>query len=108
MDCINAGAAGGADFPPAAGQAELLEGPSGVGDEQPGELGPDYNWRIELQGVSPRFMRTVVEQVAAAGDPHPLRRVSILGSLPPDQGPHSVRGHQVSAWMRDPRSYVER
>jgi hypothetical protein len=106
LECINGGAAGGSEFAPAAGRAELLSGPTGTGAAQDDELGPHYTWRLALQGVSPRFVRTMVEQLGATGDPHGLQRLSVVGSLVPDRSPMSVRGQQVAAWMQDPAAHV--
>lgn len=106
VECINRGLAGGADFAPSAGRARLEKGPTGEGAAVPGELGPELAFRLDVSGVSPRFLRTVVEYLAASGRPHPLLALTIVGTLPPDGSPLSVRDVQIARWLDDPGAYV--
>lgn len=106
VDCINRGLAGGSDFPPSQGRAKLEAGPTGEGaTPAPGELGPEYTFRLTVAGMSPRFVRVFAEHLAASGHPHPLRTLSIVGRLPTDGSPLSVRENLLAAWLEDPNAY---
>ena len=105
VECIDRGLAGGAELPPEAGRAKLESGPTGQGDPSADELGPSYAFRLSVAGVSPRFLRTMVEHLAAAGQPHPVRAISIVGTLPPDGGPLSVREADLARWLDDADAY---
>lgn len=106
VECINRGLAGGADFAPTAGRARLEAGPTGVGPAVDAELGPELAFRLDVAGVSPRFLRTFVEYLAASGSPHPLLALTIVGTLPPDGSPLSVRDVQLARWLDEPDGYV--
>jgi hypothetical protein len=103
--CIDRGLAGGAELAPETGRAKLESGPTGTGDPSPDELGPSYAFRLSVAGVSPRFLRTIVEHLAASGAPHPVRAISIVGTLPPDGGPLSVREGDLARWLADTDAY---
>jgi hypothetical protein len=105
VECINRGLAGGADFAPSSGRARLESGPTGEGPAAAGELGPEIAFRLDVAGVSPRFLRTVVEYLAASGRPHPLLGLTIVGTLPPDGSPLSVRDVQLARWLDEPDTY---
>jgi hypothetical protein len=117
IGCINRGLGGGSEFAPSLGRATLEAGPTGedsagasvAGAGGPtgaaGELGPRYAFRLSVAGVSPRFIRLFVEQLAASGDPHPLRSLSIVGTLPPDGSTLSVRDGLLSRWLDDANAY---
>lgn len=106
VDCVRRGLAGGSDFAPAEGRAALEAGPTGEGPTpSPGELGPEYAFRLTVTGVSPRFVRVIAEHLAASGSPHPLRALSIVGGLPTDGSSLSVREGTLAAWLDDPRAY---
>jgi hypothetical protein len=107
VDCVNRGLAGGAEFAPTQGWAKLEAGPTGEGPEAPGELGPSYAFRLSVAGMCPRFVRVFVEHLAASGHPHPVRQISIVGTLPPDGSPLSVRERQLAAWFDDAYAYPE-
>lgn len=103
IDDINAGAAGGALFAPSQGLAELLSGP----DHDADALRPDHHAVLRVSGVSPLFLRTIVEELRWAGVEHPTTHLSIVGSEPLDQSALSVREHHVRAWLDDPSAYLE-
>ncbi|KYF70861.1 hypothetical protein [Sorangium cellulosum] len=103
VDAINAGAAGGALFPPAAGYARRLAGPW----DEPDGLGVSYRWVLEIAAVAPGFLRNMVEELRRAGMNQPVVRMRIAGALPLDNSPLSVRESQVRSWLDDPRAYLE-
>ena len=95
---INRGLAGSADFAPASGRA-VLEA------DAPKPLGPSYTFRLEVTGVSPIFLRVLVEKLAGCGHPHALEAISIVGSLPPDGTRLSVRDRELRGWLAEPGAY---
>ncbi|MBX3222290.1 MAG: hypothetical protein KF795_17355 [Labilithrix sp.] len=106
VECVNRGLAGGSDFAPEEGHAMLEAGPTGEGaTPAPGELGPDYAFRLSVAGMSPRFVRVIAEHLAASGHPHPVRALSIVGSLPTDGSALSVRENLLAGWLDDPAAY---
>lgn len=96
VSCINRGLAGGAEFAPTEGQAVL---------EKAESLPNVQSFRMVLRAVSPRFMRVIVEHLAASAHPHRVTSISIFGSLPTDATPLSVREPQVVAWLADAEAY---
>jgi hypothetical protein len=107
IECINRGLAGGAEFPPWSGSAELEAGPTGEGAKAGGELGPSYSFRLRVAGVSPYFVRTIVESFAACARPHACLGVTVVGSLPLDGSSMSVRSPQVAEWLEDAAAYPQ-
>jgi hypothetical protein len=105
VDCINHGLAGGSDFAPNAGSAKLEAGPTGQGPAAPDELGPKYAFRLTVAGVSPRFVRVLVENLAASGHPSAVKTISVVGSLPTDISKLSVRERELADWLDDPNAY---
>lgn len=102
INVINAGGAGGAHFHPAQGLAELLSGPT-----YPDAEGPQFNWDIRVAGVSPLFIRNIVEALRLSGGlDNPTQVMSIRGSLPLDATELSVGETEVKAWLDDPLVYV--
>lgn len=102
---VNLGAAGSDDFPPSAGHAELVGGPW----KEPESLGPRYHYVVRVAGVSPRFLRTLVDSLATIG--HRGRRttrVCLRGSLPCDGTALSVTQAQLQAWLDEGTGYVRR
>lgn len=99
LDEINGGAATGAIFPPALGQARLVDGSL----EVPAP-GPQYRFILEVAAVSPRFLRHAVESLSGRGD---VRNLALNGALPLDDTPLSVREAEVTAWMHQPRTHLE-
>jgi hypothetical protein len=99
------GGLGGDDFPPSASSVERISGPW----DPPQSLGPHYHYVLKVAGVSPLFLRTLVEWLRWAG--HKSRKtnhVSIVGSLLPDDTPLSVTETHVRAWLDDPKAYLKR
>lgn len=106
VDCINRGLAGGSEFAPVQGRAKLEAGPTGQEARPgPGELGPKYAFRLAVAGMSPRFVRVFADHLAASGHPHALLSLSIVGSLPVDRSPLSVREDLLARWLDDPNAY---
>ncbi len=97
-ECINAGAAGSADFHPTVGSCEIL-------DEPLDPSGPSYTFRLLVAGVSPVYVRTIVEKLRAVGWDEVVTSMSIAGSLPLDGTPMSVREAHVRAWLDDASAY---
>lgn len=102
VDAVNGGAAGGAVFSPSAGRAERLAGPW----EDADSLGTSYRWVIEVAGVAPLFVRNMVEELRRAGMDRDVVAMSIVGSLPVDASPMTVREPHVRAWIEDPAAYL--
>jgi hypothetical protein len=105
VDVINHGAAGGAEFAPTTGSAKILSGPSSPAHE--GAKGPLFRWELEVAGVSPLFMRNIVEALRKAGDLNvqPVRSLAISGSLPVDTSALSVRDAFLGLWVCDTTTY---
>jgi len=93
---INAGAAGGAELAPSAGAARIVSGLSGPEDFAPRDR---LSFRLELAGVSPYFLRLVVERLALAGPGARVTGLSIVGALPVDASPLSVTELQMRSWL---------
>jgi hypothetical protein len=98
------GAAGGADFSPTKGAAKVVSGSVPTVDKQP-LVATDYEWEVEVAGVCPLFIRTIVEHLAISGSPHLVKSMSIHGRLPPDGSPLSVTEQDVRKWIEDPAAY---
>ncbi len=98
VELVNEGGAGGSEFAPWAGRAKLLSSPDD-------EAGVDRAWSVEVAGVSPRFLRTLIESLRRAGDEHDVTALTIDGSLKLDDGPLSVREPQVQRWLASPTEY---
>ena len=107
IECVNRGLAGGAELAPWTGSAALEAGPTGEGAEQPGERGPDYAFRLRVAGISPRFVRSIVESLASCARPQACLGVVVVGSLPLDGSPMSVRSSQVAEWLEDAGAYPQ-
>ena len=102
-DLILCGAAGGHHFSPATGAAELLSGP-----EYPEGEGPEFEWILRVDGVSPLFLRSVVEALRLSGGwENPVIEMSLFGSLPLDASELSVNEAHIKAWLDDPLAYVQ-
>ncbi len=99
LTSVNSGSAGGTRFPPTAGSAIVV-------DQSPDPCGPNYTWRVRLAAADPLFLRTVVEELRAAGLEHPVTSLQIVGSLPLDSTDLSVREQDVKRWIEDPHAYL--
>ncbi|XXX80859.1 hypothetical protein WMF30_19065 [Sorangium sp. So ce134] len=98
LDAVQRGSAGGHRFPPAAGAAEILD--------ESADRGPSYRWKVRLAAVDPLFLRTMVEELRLSTPGAPTLRMHILGALPLDDSPLSIREDAVKAWLDDPRAYL--
>lgn len=103
VDPINCGAAGGADFAPTLGHAEVRSGP--VRSDAPDAVSAKYHWKIEVVAVSPRYLRSFIEHLRIAASPALVKSMSLVGSLNLDKSALSVTEVQVKAWLDDPRAY---
>jgi hypothetical protein len=108
IEAINAGAAGGAEFAPTVGAARLVSGAQPGLDPAAWDHGPSYRWVIEVRGVSPRFLRSVVEVLAIAAAPVATVAIGIAGVLRPDESALSVHTAQLLAWCAEPTAYPAR
>lgn len=95
---ILAGAAGGAEFHPMTGACEIIQ-------DCPAPAGPRYAWTLRVAGVTPLFLRVMVEMLRGAGWDQVATSMAIVGSLPLDSSPSSVREPAVRAWLDDPDAY---
>lgn len=95
VEAVNLGGAGGSEFPPSVGAATILSGPLGI-------AGVTHTvWHLQVAGVSPFFVRTLVERL---GDPGPgamVTSMTIFGSLPLDGSALSVTEGTVLSWLGD-------
>jgi len=105
VDAIELGAAGGAELPPTSGSCKLVKGSFAVGDSD--AKGPKFGWTLELAGVSPKFLRVMVEQLSIAGGSAdvPVESLTIAGTLQPGFDPLSVREAALLPWLDDPDAY---
>lgn len=103
LEAINRGAAGGTVFSPLAGLAKRNDGPW----EGEPTLGPNYRWTLEVAGVAPLFMRNMVEELRRVGANHAVTQVSIVGSLPVDDGPMSIREGPLRGILNDRDRYLD-
>ncbi|WP_437765659.1 hypothetical protein WMF27_28740 [Sorangium sp. So ce281] len=101
IDTITFGAAGGAEFAPWLGDAELISGPW----DPPESLGPSLSYRLRVAAASPLYIRSMVENLRGVGFRSKVKSMSILGSLAPDASPLSVHEGHVRAWLDDPTAH---
>lgn len=94
---INQGLAGGAEFHPAKGSAKHVSGP--LKSDEPSARGPNFAWKLDVAGVSPLFVRTVIESLRVYGFPQPVVSMSIAGALPLDDTALSIRERDVLPWL---------
>lgn len=105
---INAGAAGGAEFAPEAGFARILSGPKTSLNPADWHAGPSFRWILEVRGVSPFFLRSLVETMSVSADPIAPVSLSVYGSLRPDATPLSVLDARLMAWSTSSATYPKR
>lgn len=96
VTCINRGLAGGAEFAPHEGQAAIEAADSSAAKSA---------FRLVVRGMSPRFVRVIVEHLAASAHPHRVTAIAIIGALPTDGTALSVRETQLAAWLDDADAY---
>jgi hypothetical protein len=101
IDVISFGAAGGAEFAPWQGNAELLSGPW----DPPQSLGPSLSYRLRIAAVSPRYVRTMVEHLRECGAKAKVQAMNIVGSLPLDASELSLSEEQVRRWLDAKTAY---
>jgi hypothetical protein len=106
MNDVNHGAASGAEFDPAISRGTQLEGPKPM---TPAAKGPKFHWRLELAGVAPVYLRSMVEHLAMIGGfGNRTLSMSIVGALPVDASPLCVTEQQLRPWFDDAAAYVGR
>lgn len=107
LDAINLGAAGGAAFAPTTGAARLVKGSFSI--SEPDARGPKFAWTLELAGVSPKFIRVLVESLSGAGGGRiPVQRLTIAGTLAPAvDDPLTMREDALIRAFDDPDAYPE-
>ena len=94
---VRACGAGGAEYPPEAGEADIIAHESdGTGVEE---------WVLEVAGVAGSFLRTVVERLASADANESVRSLSIHGG-PPGARPR-ISEHELRDWLRDTETFPE-
>jgi len=96
VDIVNAGGAGGIEHECSEGAATL------EGEEIQGDSG---NWVLRMGGVSPVFIRVMVEHMRMASGAHDIQALSLRGELELDDGPLSVDVNRVRTWLDDARAY---
>jgi hypothetical protein len=102
IEAVNLGGAGGAHFAPSAGAARVLEGP--VGDARPADP-TAFSWLLEVTAMSPLFLRTLVERLAAPGPGAVVTSMTIAGELAPDGSQLSTSEGMMRAWLADDAAY---
>lgn len=100
IDAIARGGAGGAHFAPSAGEVEKLDGTWRGAKSK----GPSLAFTLGVRGVSPRFLRNVVEILSGVGE---VRQLAISGSLALDDTELTVREDRIRTWLSDPTAYLE-
>lgn len=104
VDAINDGAAGGSEFSPAAGLAEVVSEPV----VETTSRGSAALYTLRLAAVCPLFLRNMVEELRYCGGEEGLSQLSIFGELPADSSPLSAREAHVRAWLDDPQAFPGR
>jgi hypothetical protein len=95
VEAVNLGGAGGSEFPPTAGAARIVRGPGDVAGRA------HAAWQIEVAGVTPFFVRTLVERLGDPGLGAVVTSMTIAGSLPLDASLLSVTERTVLSWLDD-------
>lgn len=104
-EAIAAGAACGAELDPTRAACVVVDGPTGLGPASaasPAERAAAYAWSLEVSGLATKWIPVMVEHLVAAGLPHATELVSIVGALPLDRSPRSVRSPETVAALRAP------
>lgn len=101
LDIINSGGAGGTEFDPSWGRAEVLSGQKGL----PEALGPRFQYVLRVAAVSPRFIRNIVEALRRVGVDHRVTQMAITGALAADDSALSVRTATVREWLDSRDAY---
>lgn len=97
VDGINDGIAGGDLFAPTLPKAKILQGPT------PEEAaGSRYRWTLEVSAVAPSYMVSMVAELRRAGFDRFVSRMSIVGSVAPDETEASVREEEVRRSLQSP------
>jgi hypothetical protein len=65
------------------------------------------DWSFELAGVAPKYLRSVVQRLAASGGMVSTIKMSIQGSIPPDKSAATVTSAALKRWLQDPTAFVD-
>ena len=99
------GVTGGAEFSPDRSTAKHLEGDLSAPERENGEA--HYRWRVEVQGVSPRYLRHIVARMVLSGGAGiAIESMTIRGALDADDGALSVDTATMERWMTDPDAWL--
>lgn len=104
VEVMASGGASGDEFAPSSSRAKLVHGTFDA--KAPGGEGPEFAWTLEVAGISPLFLRVMIDDLAASGGSG-VRADSIMitGSLAPSGDPLSVDDRKMSAWLDDPTAF---
>ena len=104
VEAIASGACCGGELDPEKAFCAIVSGPTAIGQARPDELSTDYRWTLEVAGLSTKWLPAMVEHLVAAGLPHDVQLVSIVGERPTDRTSKSARSPEVIAALRAPLS----
>ncbi len=103
LNFVNQGMAGGAEFAPWLGKARVLDGPTDRKAMKALRTSvSSMTWLLEIEAVSPLFMRVMTDCLARAPM---LESLSIVGSLAVDDAPLSVTDRKLTPKLSDPDFY---
>ncbi len=103
MELINAGAASGSAFEPTVGYAERVNGPW----DGPDAFGPDFRWTLRVRGVSPLFLRTIIEQLRRCGHDQPVTTMRVFGEEAIAGDDLGVDTEKMLRWLETVDAYVD-
>lgn len=89
------GVTGGSEFAPSQSTAKHRSGP--IDPSKARDDTDTYRWKIEVAGVSPKYLRHLVSQIQWMGGGS--KAMTIRGTLPVDEGPLSVTTEIMDRWM---------
>ncbi len=104
VEAMALGAGAGEEFAPAHSSAKLVKGT--FDPDKAGGAGPSFAWTLEVAGISPAFLRVMVDALANSGgtDVH-VDSLTIAGSVAPTGDALSVDEKKMIAWLDDFAAY---
>jgi hypothetical protein len=102
---VSHGIAGGPAFHPAKCAIKLVSGPRKKTDK--GIAGPKFDWKLEVAGLAPKYVRSIVQRLAAIGGMVSVVKMEIEGSLAADKTESTVTTAIVKKWLADPTAFVD-